>query len=226
TAARTTFTAMSKPVSSLLIALLAALWLGSLGLRPLYKPDEGRYGEIPREMVASGDWVTPRLNGFKYFEKPPLQYWSTAAAFSAFGVHDWSARLWTALTGFAGLILAFCYGNLLFGRPVGFYAAAILVGSPLYALLGQVNTLDMGVTFFLSAAVFAFAAGHMLVFWAACALAVLSKGLIGIVLPLAAVFLFMVITRDWSVMRRIRPLAGPLVFLLIAAPWFIAVSAA
>jgi 4-amino-4-deoxy-L-arabinose transferase-like glycosyltransferase len=213
-------------VSRVAWLLVAAVWFGTLGIRPLYKADESRYGEISREMAASGDWLTPRLNGFKYFEKPPLQYWATAAAFEVFGVHDWSARLWTALMGFAGLALTLRAGNRLFGKPIGFYAAAILAGSPLYALLGQINTLDMGVTFFLSAAVFAFAAGHMLVFWAACALAVLSKGLIGIVLPLAAVFLYMLVTRDWSVVRRIRPLAGPLLFMAIAAPWFIAVSAA
>src|SRR6185369_12168315 len=111
--------ALSKPVSSLLIALLAALWLGSLGLRPLYKPDEGRYGEIPREMVASGDWLTPRLNGFKYFEKPPLQYWATAAAFTVFGINDWAARLWPALTGFLGVLLVWLIGNRAFGPPVG-----------------------------------------------------------------------------------------------------------
>jgi len=206
--------------------LLAAAWFGTLGIRPLYKADESRYGEISREMVASGDWITPRLNGFKYFEKPPLQYWTTAAAFEVFGVHDWVARLWTALTGFAGLLLVYWYGNRLFAAPSGFYAAAILAGSPLYAVLGQVNTLDMSVAFFLSAAVFAFAAGHMLVFWAACALAVLSKGLIGIVLPLAAIGLYMLVMRDWAIIRRIRPLAGLIVFLIIAAPWFIAVSAA
>jgi len=86
-------------------AALVVVWLGALAVRPLYKPDEARYGEIPREMVASGDWLTPRLNGLKYFEKPPLQYWATAAAFEVFGVSDWAARLWTALTALAGIAL-------------------------------------------------------------------------------------------------------------------------
>ncbi|HEY5896461.1 MAG TPA: glycosyltransferase family 39 protein [Burkholderiales bacterium] len=206
--------------------LLAVLWFGTLGIRPLYKADESRYGEISREMVASADWITPRLNGFKYFEKPPLQYWATAALFSVLGEKDWVARLWTALIGFAGIGMALYAGNRLFGPPVGAYAAAVLAGSPLYAILGQVNTLDMGVSFFLSAALFAFAMGHMLVFWAACALAVLSKGLIGIVLPLATVVLYGLLKRDWAIVRRMRPVAGPLVFLLISAPWFIAVSMA
>ena len=71
-----------KSGSLWLVAILfAALWFGTLEYRKLVKPDEGRYGEIPREMVATGDWLTPRLNGIKYFEKPPLQYWATAAAF-------------------------------------------------------------------------------------------------------------------------------------------------
>src|SRR3989442_14577516 len=71
-----------------LLALFAAFslaWFCNLGYRHLIKPDEGRYAEIPREMVVSGDWITPRLNGYKYFEKPALQYWITAAAFTAFG---------------------------------------------------------------------------------------------------------------------------------------------
>ena len=77
--------------------ILALLWFGPLNTPHLFEPDEGRYAEIPREMVASGDWVTPRLDGIKYFEKPALQYWATAAAFTAFGQHAWTARLWSAL---------------------------------------------------------------------------------------------------------------------------------
>src|SRR6266480_2669065 len=86
-----------------LFAAITVLWFGNLGSRDLMHPDEGRYAEIAREMLTTGDWVTPRLNGLKYFEKPPLQYWVTAAFFTLFEVADWSARLWTALTGFAGI---------------------------------------------------------------------------------------------------------------------------
>jgi 4-amino-4-deoxy-L-arabinose transferase-like glycosyltransferase len=206
--------------------LLAVIWFGTLGIRPLYKADESRYGEISREMVASGDWITPRLNGFKYFEKPPLQYWTTAALFELLGERDWVARLWTALIGFAGIVMVLYAGNRLFGSPIGLYAAAVLAASPLYVLLGQVNTLDMSVSFFLSAAIFAFALGHVLLFWVACALAVLSKGLIGIVLPGAALFVYMLMKRDWGLIRRLRLVPGIALFLLVAAPWFIAVSAA
>ena len=95
---------LPKPRFFIVLTLLfGLLWFGQLDYRKLVKPDEGRYAEISREMAASGDWVTPRLNGLKYFEKPPMQYWATAAAFRVFGVNEWTARLWTALTGFAGV---------------------------------------------------------------------------------------------------------------------------
>jgi 4-amino-4-deoxy-L-arabinose transferase-like glycosyltransferase len=211
-------------VRLLLIAALAAAWFGTLGLRPLYKADESRYAEIPREMVASGDWITPRLNGFKYFEKPPLQYWATAFFYKTLGIKDWTSRLWTALLGFAGILLVLNAGTRLYGPPAGAFAAAVLAGSLAYVAGAQINTLDMGLSFFLSGAVFALALGYPIIFWACCALAVLSKGLVGIVLPLGALGLYVLIKRDWRLIREMRPIAGPLVFLLIAAPWFVAVS--
>ncbi|HEX4763601.1 MAG TPA: phospholipid carrier-dependent glycosyltransferase, partial [Usitatibacter sp.] len=83
---------MSRAALWILAAVALAVGIDNLG-RPLANPDEGRYSEISREMVASGDWVTPRLNGIKYFEKPPLQYWFTAAAYKAFEVDEWTTRL-------------------------------------------------------------------------------------------------------------------------------------
>jgi 4-amino-4-deoxy-L-arabinose transferase-like glycosyltransferase len=210
----------------LLLGVFGLLLFGTLGLRPLYKADESRYAEIPREMVASGDWLTPRLNGFKYFEKPPLQYWASAAFFKLFGETDTAARLWTALACFGGIVMAWWAGNRLFSPPAGALAAVVLAGSPLYVLLGQINTLDMALAFFLSAAIFSFALGRYYLFWAACALAVLSKGLVGIVLPGATIALYIVIRRDWLLLKKIRLFKGALLFLLIAAPWFIAVSMA
>lgn len=83
-----------------LACLFLVLWFGALDERELFHPDEGRYAEIPREMVASGDWITPRLNGLKYFEKPVLQYWITAVSYLALGGEEIVARLWPALSGF------------------------------------------------------------------------------------------------------------------------------
>ena len=122
------------------------LWFLPLGSYRLFNPDEGRYAEIPREMVASGDWVTPRLNDLRYFEKPPLQYWATAATFEIFGQHEWTARLWVALSGFLGLLLTAWIGTRLFGPLTGALAALVQGGALLYLGLARISTLDMGLT--------------------------------------------------------------------------------
>ena len=139
----------TKRVLWLFIAI-AIIWFANLEYRTLIKPDEGRYAEIPREMVASGDWVTPRLNELKYFEKPPLQYWATATAYPLFGEHQWTSRLWAGLTGFAGILLVWFAGLRLFGREAAGYAALLLSSSLLYVRMGHINPLDMGVFFFSS----------------------------------------------------------------------------
>jgi 4-amino-4-deoxy-L-arabinose transferase-like glycosyltransferase len=221
------------------VALVLAIgWFATLGVRPLVRADESRYAEISREMVASGDWVTPRLNGFKYFEKPPLQYWMTALAFEAFGLSEWAARLWTALTGFLAILATWYFGNRVRGPPVGLLAAAVLASAQLFAALGHFNTLDMGVAAFLAVAVFAFVLaqldtasatarrGWMLVAWAAAALATLSKGLIGPALPAAALILYVLIERDWRLLTRLHVATGAFLFLAITAPWFVAVTRA
>jgi 4-amino-4-deoxy-L-arabinose transferase-like glycosyltransferase len=214
-----------------LVIAVAVIWFSNLEYRKLIKPDEGRYAEIPREMVASGDWVTPRLNDLKYFEKPPLQYWATATAYEVFGEHQWTSRLWTALTGFAGILLVWFAGLRLFGREAANYAAILLGSSMLYALMAHINTLDMGVTFFLTLGIVGLLLGQsetekgrqrnwMLLAWAALALAVLSKGLMGLILPGAALFIYMAVQRDFSVLKRMHWLPGLAVFLLITVPWF------
>ncbi len=210
-----------------LLVMGALIWFSNLEYRTLIKPDEGRYAEIPREMVASGDWVTPRLNDLKYFEKPPLQYWATATAYELFGEHQWTARLWTGLTGFAGLLLVWFTGLRLFGREAALYSALLLSSSMLYAMIGHINTLDMGVTFFISLGIFSFLLAQdtgsekwMLLAWAGLGLSVLSKGLMGIVLPGAAVFIYCLVRRDFSVLKRMSWLKGLAVFLAITVPWF------
>ncbi|MCX7148859.1 MAG: glycosyltransferase family 39 protein [Rhodocyclales bacterium] len=184
-----------------LLLVFALAWFGTLQQRRLINPDEGRYAEIPREMVATGDWLTPRLNGFKYFEKPALQYWATATAFTIFGEHHWTARLWPALTGFLGVLAAAFATARLFGPQAGLIAGAVLAGSVLWNVIGHVNTLDMGVSFFLAAAVFALCLGQR----DEASLRENSNE-----------------SRRWQ--DAARPLRGLLILLAITAPWFIAVS--
>jgi len=209
---------VSVPRAVLVLLALLALFVGVDNMqRPLAHPDEGRYSEISREMAASGDWVTPRLNGIKYFEKPPLQYWASAAAFRLFGEMGFTARR-------------------LAGTDAALLAVGVLLSSPYFLGMGGVVTLDMGLTAWTTVAVCAFllaAAGPpgerrrwMLVAWAGMALAVLSKGLIGIVFPAAAVFLHCLVHRDWRLLARLEWARGAALFLAITVPWFVLVSAA
>jgi 4-amino-4-deoxy-L-arabinose transferase-like glycosyltransferase len=229
---------LSRSASIVLVLVFALIWFANLDYRRLIHPDEGRYAEIPREMVASGDWLTPRLDGIKYFEKPALQYWLTAAAYEAFGIHQWTARLWPALAGFAGVLFIGYVGLRLGGPRLGLYSAAALGGCLWYVLNAHILTLDSGLTLWMSVGFGALLLAQrsaatqrnqriwMLIAWSALALAVLSKGLIGVVLPGASLFIYSLLTRDWAVWRRLHPLGGLTLFALIAAPWFIAVSLA
>ncbi|MEP7311280.1 MAG: phospholipid carrier-dependent glycosyltransferase [Pseudomonadota bacterium] len=218
--------------------LLGALWLSTLPVRALLDPDEGRYAEIPREMVASGDWVTPRLNDLKYFEKPPLQYWATAAAYSVFGVHEWTARLWAAVLAFLTLPLVYGFARRVGqSRSVALTAVSILAVNPYFGLVGQLNLLDQAFAFLLVASVFALLLGQaeltnrarqrrwLLVAWVGMALAVLSKGIVALVLGAAALGLYMLVQRDFSPLKRMHFVPGLAVFLAIAAPWFWLVQA-
>jgi 4-amino-4-deoxy-L-arabinose transferase-like glycosyltransferase len=214
----------------------ALIWFAGLEYRGLAMPDEGRYADIAREMLDGNDWVTPRLNGLKYFEKPPLQYWATAGAFAAFGVDEWTARLWPAVTGFLCLAFtAFAALRLAPGSP-WIPTALIFAGCWGYFLGGQFLTLDMGLTFFLTAAMLSFALSRraglsppeernwMLLAWAAAACAVLSKGLVGVVIPGLVLAVHLAIDRDLSLLRRLHWIPGLCLFAAIVLPWFVLVQ--
>lgn len=215
---------------------LAALWLATIQIRPMLDPDEGRYAEIPREMVTTGNWVTPRLDGLKYFEKPALQYWATAVLYSVVGLSNWSSRLWTVGLGFGCLPLIYAWLARLYGRRAAVAALPILAMSPYFGVIGHLNLLDASFTFWMCATVLAFALGQsapersgrernwMLACWAAAALAVLSKGIVVFVLAGGSLIAYAIVERDLKPWRRLHFLPGVPLFLLIAAPWFILVS--
>ncbi|HXA13761.1 MAG TPA: glycosyltransferase family 39 protein [Opitutaceae bacterium] len=222
----------------LLLTLLVSVLFGfGLGSYPLQNPDEGRYAEIPREMVATGDFVTPRLNGVKYFEKPPLLYWCVAASEKLFGSEEWTLRLWPAAFALAGVLMTYAAGQALYGRTVGLAGAVVLATSLLYFGLARLLIIDMAVSVLIAGTLFAFIVGmqaepgrrrRMLFYglYVCAALATLAKGLIGFLLPGAVMFLWLLIFNEW---RRLKPLylpTGLLIFLAIAAPWHVLAAAA
>ena len=219
----------------LLLLIYALLWFGTLSYRHLIPSDEGRYAEIAREMLVTGDWVTPRYNGYKYFEKPPLQVWATAAAFQVFGIGDWQARLWTALTGFLTILAIGFTGARIYNARAGWLAAAVLASSPMWVISGHFNSLDMGLSAFLVAALCSLLLAQtahnkfssrnwMWACWIFMALATLSKGVIGAAIPAMVFIAYSISTWDWKIWTRLRLLSGLILFLVITAPWFVLVA--
>ncbi|WP_432377603.1 glycosyltransferase family 39 protein [Duganella sp. P38] len=221
----------------LLAAIFAAASLLVLDVRTLIPPDEGRYAEMAREMFISGDWVTTRLNGIKYFEKPPLHAWMSAAAFSLFGLGEWQARLWNGLCGIGGVLMVAHTGRRVFGQRAGLYAALVLGSMLFWAAGSQFNSLDLPVAAIMSLALCALLIAQrddatpaqrriwMLVCWAAMALSVLAKGLIGVVLPAGVLAIYIVASGDRAILRRLHPISGFTLFMAIALPWFVLVAA-
>jgi len=195
---------MSRLWVALLWLAIAVVYLGAIGAYPFADPDEPRYAEIPREMLELRDWVTPHLNYVKYFEKPPLVYWLTALSFKAFGLHEWSARIWPALSGLAGIGMAYILGRAMFDPWTGQAAAALLAAAPLYFGLSQVLVLDAPLTALMTVALgcvwLAYTGVRRQLFtvvaYAATALAVLTKGPTALLLPGVIVVLFLLLRRD------------------------------
>jgi 4-amino-4-deoxy-L-arabinose transferase-like glycosyltransferase len=211
-----------------LAVLLVVVWLATLANRPLFNPDEGRYAEIPREMLSGGDWVIPHLNGLDYIEKPPLQYWATASMYHLFGVSEFSARLYTALTALGTVALIGLLGAKIGGRETGWRAAAVLAGMIMVIVLGQLITLDMSLTFYMTASLTGFllaqrpgdsAPKWMLMAWIAAALGVLTKGLVAAAIPAAVLVIYSLCSRDFAPWSRLRLFWGLPLFLAIVVPW-------
>lgn len=227
--------ALNPATIVVLVLVYALLWFGTLNYRHLIPSDEGRYAEMAREMLVTGDWVTPRYNGYKYFEKPPLQIWATATAFNVFGIGDWQARLWTALTGFATILFVGFAGARIYSARAGWLAAIVLASSPMWVISGHVNSLDMGLSAFLVAALcsllFAQTSHNlqgtrkwMWACWFFMALATLSKGLIGVAIPGMVFVVYSITAWDWKIWKRLHLIGGSILFLVITAPWFVLVA--
>ena len=146
---------IKKDCILLSIGLLLFFFVG-LGAHPYGVPSEARYIEIPMQMVQTGDWVTPRLNGVKYFEKPPLFYWIQAAQIEVFGHGEFSGRLWTAIFMAALCLMTCIAGYRQYGRAEGILSALILATCTLGFVSSRIVLLDVPVSFFLCASLFAF----------------------------------------------------------------------
>ncbi|MBC8019449.1 MAG: glycosyltransferase family 39 protein [Verrucomicrobia bacterium] len=219
----------------ILAVILGIPFFQYLGGLPLIDPDEGRYAEIPREMLERSDLITPTLNYVKYFEKPPLLYWINAASLKIFGENEFAARFPSALCGLLTVLATYVIARHLYGRRAALIAALILGTSAGFVLQSRIILTDMLLTFCLTAALGSFIVAAQregrrsralpwYLFYLFCALATLAKGLIGMVFPAGIIFFYLLFSRRWRLLSEMRLTSGLLLFLAVAAPWFVAVS--
>ena len=216
---------------TIIAGLFILSWFALLGVRPLFNPDEGRYAEIPREMLAAGDWLVPHLNDLVYIEKPPLQYWATALSYEVFGIHAWAARFYTGLCALLTVLVSAALARRLWGTGVAWRAGIMLASMLGMIVIGQQLTLDMSLTFFLTLTLAAFCVAQdgatldgrrrywMALAWVSAAAAFLTKGLVALVLPALTLVAYSLLYRRFKPWSRLSLLPGCALFALISAPW-------
>ncbi len=190
--------------------------------------------QIARNMLASGDWVTARIDGLAYLEKPPLSYWITAVSYKVFGVHDWSARIPVALSAIALCLVTTAFGAWAFGKRAGLYAGLSMSTCVGLFLFTRILIPDVMLTFALALAMWGFLRAldgdephpGLWAFLMAASLGagLLLKSLIAVVFPVGAGAIYLLLTRQLRSARtwkRLHPFSGLFVILLIAAPWHI-----
>ncbi len=218
-----------------LLLISAAIYLGCIVSPPSLMDDvDAVQAQISRNMLASGDWVTARLDGVAYLEKAPLIYWTMAVSYVIFGAHDWAARIPIALSAIALSWLTMAFGAWAFGRRAGFYAGLCVATCIGLFLFTRILIPDVMLTFTVALGMWAFLRSldeeepHPR-FWAFMlavnlGLGLLLKSLIGVLFPLATGLLYLWFTHQLfsaNTWRRLRPFSGLLIVFLIAAPWHV-----
>jgi 4-amino-4-deoxy-L-arabinose transferase-like glycosyltransferase len=216
----------------LLVCLVAVTFLLRLGAEPLTSPNEGLYGEVAREMLESGDFVVPHINSVVYFEKPPLLYWLAAASMVVLGKNATAARLPSALAGIATVWFVLMMGGRLLGPwPVRGLPAIVLATSVGFVIMARQVMFDALLAATMTAGLVLFWMAsekktRALVYgaYAALALGVLTKGLMGFLLPAMVVLAYCAIARDWERLRPMASAGGIALFLALAVPWHVAAA--
>jgi 4-amino-4-deoxy-L-arabinose transferase-like glycosyltransferase len=220
-------------------ALLAAIiYIPGLGRPALWEPDEGRYAEIAREMVVTGDYVTPHDDFELYFEKPPLVYWANAASIKIFGVNEFAVRLPAALFSVGQIVVTAALAEIMFGAATGLFAALALALSPLFFGFARFATLDPALAFFLTAALGAFynaarddsfsqgsSRRWMLISAAMLAMGTLAKGPIALLLGGAIPLAWLAVEHRLREAAKMPLVWCGLVYAAIVIPWFILMEA-
>ena len=217
------------------LAIAAVVYLTSIVSPPSLMDDSDAVeAQIARTMLTSGDWVTARLDGVVYLEKSPLSWWLMNIPYKIFGFHDWTARIAFALTAIGLAWLTAAFGEWAFGRLAGFLAGLILATCVGLWLFTRILIPDVMLTFVIALAMWAFLralddeerrpAVWARLFFVCLGLGLLLKSLIGVVFPIGAAILFLLINKQlfsWTTWKKLRPISGTALMLLIAVPWHV-----
>jgi 4-amino-4-deoxy-L-arabinose transferase-like glycosyltransferase len=218
-----------------LLLIVAGLLFFSRLSAPLLEPQEPRYAEIPRQMLAEGRWLLPILNGQAYLDKPPLLYWSVMASYAMFGVHDWAARLVPGLAGLLTVLLTYFWGRRAAGDRAGLCGALVLCLSGRFVYLERMLTMDCLLCLWTTAGLATAHIGIMgrrlhwgwwLLSATTCALGVLTKGPIALVLILVPVLAYCLLDRRAARISLWQWTVYLATVIVVAGPWYVAIVAA
>jgi 4-amino-4-deoxy-L-arabinose transferase-like glycosyltransferase len=216
------------------LTIISLLWLliyaAGMFTPPLLDDVDTMHAEAAREMVSRHDWVTLYIDGVRYLEKPPLPYWAVAASYKMFGISDWTTRLPLTLGVLALLFATYALGKLAYGERGGLFSATALATTIGPYIFTRFQIPDVIVALWLTLGFYFFQRAlkeeqpSVVCCWgfaATCALNTLTKGLIGLVFPFAAIGLYLLLTGSLKILRQLRLFSSAVVFLIIAAPWHV-----
>ena len=209
-----------EPAAWIALIIAGIILFANLGGFPLFDPDEPVYAETGREMLQFHDFVSPRIYGQYWYDKPPMYYWLVAASFQAIGDGEFAARLPSAICALGCVAAVFRFGAEAFGLRGGLFSALILATSAEFIYLGKAAVTDMTLTFFLTMSMLSFCRREYLKFFFFAGLATVTKGPIGILFPIAAALPALFLPGDFVVIRRSRILLGGLIYAIVAVPWY------
>ena len=219
-----------KHIIALLLLSYAFFFYG-IGDYSLKEPDEGRYAEIPREMNELHDYVVPHLNYVRYFEKPPLLYWATAASFKVFGTNEWAFRFPNALCAFLCVIFLYFFIRRWFNEHMAFLSSVILITSFSFLAMARIVTTDMLFTLWLFLSLLLFYEYYrekkplfIYLFYVAIATATLAKGPVALILMGGTILVFLFTERNFRFIAEMKIVKGLAIYLIITLPWIIAIS--
>lgn len=217
----------------ILIGICLILFFFRLGDGPLGDIDEAMHASTSKDMVLSGDWVTPQYNGQNFYDKPPFYNWLAAISFLFFGFTEFAARLPAALSGLGCVMITYWLGRRMFGPVAAFLSALVLATSAEYLVLSRVVVHDISLVFFDTLALTLFYVGYtderhrkpaFLSGYAALGFAVLAKGPVGLAIPVMIIGLFLLCKKQLRFISEMQIGWGLLIFIAVASPWYILVG--